>query len=242
MLMAITTVTPAAGESAPQDDAASIADTTPTELPEPSASQTDERLGSSEAELRQAIADTPEGLVRTVVTLALDVAVEADLSSAAVDNQRSAIAAALGDLAAGLEGTASEVLSEFEVVPSAVILLDETGLERLLADPTVAAITLDQAFPLALDVSTGVVQSDALNTAGILGNNFEGATGGRYEVAVLDTGTLLTHNAFTGRVVAGACFSRGSDGVLNGVWGLSERHRNPDRGGGGRRLHVFGRV
>ena len=62
---------------------------------------------------------------------------------------------------------------------------------------------------MALDVSTGVIDSDLLNTAGVLGNNFEGSTAGPYEVAILDSGVDNQHNAFTGRIVAQACFSAG---------------------------------
>ncbi|MDQ3351730.1 MAG: S8 family serine peptidase, partial [Actinomycetota bacterium] len=60
-----------------------------------------------------------------------------------------------------------------------------------------------------LDTSTGVIDSDLLNAAGVRGNNFEGSTGGAFEVAVLDSGVDNGHNAFIGRIVAQACFSTG---------------------------------
>ncbi|MDQ3177873.1 MAG: S8 family serine peptidase, partial [Actinomycetota bacterium] len=88
-------------------------------------------------------------------------------------------------------------------------MVDEAGLEALLADPAVAAVTLDRELELTLDTSTGVIDSDLLNAAGVHGNNFEGSTGGAFEVAVLDSGVDNGHNAFAGRIVAQACFSTG---------------------------------
>jgi subtilisin family serine protease len=106
-----------------------------------------------------------------------------------------------------LDGTASEVVSELEVVPAAVVEVDEAGLEALLADPAVAAVTLDRVGGIALDESTGVIDSDLLNRAGVLGNDYEGSRGGRYEVVVIDSGVDRQHRAFRGRIVAEACFS-----------------------------------
>ena len=136
-----------------------------------------------------------------------DVAVEADLTRRQVSRQRAAIEARLDSLDQILAGTTSRVVTEFTVVPAAVAVVDAEGLESLLADPAVAALTLDREAPMALDVSTGVIDSDLLNAAGVLGNNFEGSTGGAYETAILDSGVDNQHNAFTGRIVAQACFS-----------------------------------
>jgi Ca2+-binding RTX toxin-like protein len=169
------------------------------------------------AALEAALAADGDGQIRAVVTTDLAVAPEAELTTAEVAAQRGDIAEAIAGLAAELDGTASQVLTPFTVVPAAVVILDAAGLARLGASDLVASITLDRAFPLALDVSTGVIDSDLLNTAGVLGNNYEGSTGGAFEVAILDTGVLTTHNAFTGRIVAGACFSRGADDTANGV-------------------------
>ena len=114
----------------------------------------------------------------------------------------------LATLDQSLAGTRSRVLTRFTVVPSAVAVLDPTGLERLLRSDRVAALTIDRPAPLALDVSTSVIGSDLLNQAGVLGNDYEGSTAGApYEVAILDSGVDNQHNAFTGRIVAQACFS-----------------------------------
>ena len=162
-------------------------------------------MGDSAARLRAAVGN--HGSARLIVTMKQDVAVEADLTRRQVRQQRAAIETRLDSLDRILAGTTSRVVTEFTVVPAAVAVVDAEGLKSLLADPTVAALTLDREAPMALDVSTGVIDSDLLNTAGVLGNNFEGSTGGAYEVAILDSGVDNQHNAFTGRIVAQACFS-----------------------------------
>ncbi len=165
--------------------------------------------GDSAARLR-AVAKR-DGTVRVILMMKLRVGLEAELSRQQVRDQRAVIARRLETLDRTLAGTKSRVLSRFTVVPSAVVVADRRGLEALLADRRVAALTQDRMAPLALDVSTGVIDSDLLNTAGMLGNNFEGSTTGAYEVAILDSGVDNQHTAFTGRIVAEACFSGGSD-------------------------------
>ena len=165
--------------------------------------------GDSPARLRRAV--DADGSARVIVTMKMQAEVEADLTRRQVMTQRAAIDSRLKTLDRTLIGTDSEILTEFTVVPSAVAVVDDAGLEALLADHAVAALTLDRMAPMALDVSTGVIDSDLLNTAGVLGNNFEGSTGGAYEVAILDSGVDNQHSAFTGRIVAQACFSGGSD-------------------------------
>jgi len=162
-------------------------------------------VGDSAKKLRAAVAD--DGAARVIITMAMPLVVEAQLSASEVRRQRAAIRDRLGTLDRTLGGTDSEVVTEYTVVPGAVAEVDAAGLEALLADNRVAAVTLDREAPLALDVSTGVIDSDLLNTAGVLGNNFEGSGGGAYEVAILDSGVDNQHEAFTGRIVAQACFS-----------------------------------
>jgi len=169
--------------------------------------------GDSAATLAAAVESGQSGTAgkaRVIVTMNVAVQAEAELSAAAVDDQRGAIDESLATLGGLLDGTESAVLTEFEVVPAAVVEVDQAGLDALLADPSVAAVTLDQEFPAALDVSTGVIDSDLLNSAGVLGNNWEGSAGGAFEVAILDSGVDDDHDAFSGRIVAQACFSNTS--------------------------------
>jgi Ca2+-binding RTX toxin-like protein len=151
------------------------------------------------------------GSARVIVMMRLAVKTEATLTTAEVTAQRGAIRASLRKLRSSLAGTASRMVTTFHVVPSAVVVADQAGFDALRANPRVAAITLDRAFPADLDVSTGIIDSDLLNAAGVLGSNFEGSTGGPFEVAVLDSGVDNQHSAFTGRIVAQACFSAAAD-------------------------------
>ncbi|MGH3505721.1 MAG: S8 family serine peptidase, partial [Nocardioidaceae bacterium] len=177
------------------------------DVPEPAASLVPavKSSGDSTATLRAAVRH--DGSARVIVTMHQRLTVEAELTRSQVNAQRAAIAERVSSVSRALAGTDSRIIREFTVVPSAVAVVDQAGLEALLADPRVAAVTLDREAPMALDVSTGVIDSDLLNTAGVLGNNFEGSTGGAYEVAILDSGVDNQHSAFSGRIVAQACFS-----------------------------------
>ncbi|MDP9465228.1 MAG: S8 family serine peptidase, partial [Actinomycetota bacterium] len=98
-------------------------------------------------------------------------------------------------------------ISAFEIVPSAVYDITKDGLDALLADPGVASVTLDGELHAQLDSSTGVIDSDLLNAAGVLGNNYEGNTnGGAYQVVIVDSGVDNGHSAFSGRIVSQACY------------------------------------
>jgi subtilisin family serine protease len=172
---------PASGSTAPRQQP----DPPPTGDPEvviPAAGGGD-RAGV----LADAVSASPTGTARVIVALG-----------------------AASELGAVLEGTDSRVVSELDVVPAAVAEVDEAGLAALLADPAVEAVTLDREGGIALDQSTGVIDSDLLNRAGVLGNNYDGSRGGPYEVVVIDTGVDRQHDAFRGRIVAEACFSAGS--------------------------------
>ncbi len=155
-------------------------------------------------EVRAAVADG--GTARVTVLMRTAMHLEAELSPAEIGEQRASIADALDGLASTLEGTGSTELVAFDVAPAAVYDITETGLEALLGDPSVASVTLDGEVQSQLDSSTGVIDSDLLNTAGVLGDNFNGSSTGPYQVAIIDSGVDGQHNAFTGRIVAQGCF------------------------------------
>ncbi len=163
------------------------------------------------AELRGALADSADGLIRVVVASNVTFTPEGSLSPSAAAAQQSAISGSLDTVSASLQGTRSRIVHRFESVPGAVALVDAAGLDALLADPSVASVRLDRAFPLALNKSTSLIGSDKLNSAGVRGNNWEGASGA-YEIAIIDSGVRNTHKAFGSRVVAGACYSWGENG------------------------------
>lgn len=151
-----------------------------------------------------------DGRIRAVVYMNLTIRAEGQLSGKAARSQRESIDASMEILEETLAGTGSAVITPYDVVPAAVVSLDAAGVEALLGSDAVAAVTVDRAFPAALDGTTDVIDSDRLNAAGVLGNNYEGAPGatGPYEVVILDSGVRASHAAFgVDRVVDGFCYS-----------------------------------
>ena len=137
-------------------------------------------------------APAEEETLRVIVTMRQPVALDGELSAAAVD-------ASLATLDAGLAGTGSRVLDELESVPAALVEVDRAALAQLRADPAVESVTPDFELSLHLDSSTRVIGSGQLNQAGIRGR--------RYEIAIIDSGVDRSHNALTGKVVSEACYS-----------------------------------
>jgi subtilisin family serine protease len=180
------------GQDAAADDSAIAAVPLPTE-PLPA------EVEKVEAEL------SAHGTAQVIVTMREATRLEADLSASQIGAQHAAIAESLDGLQATLEGTGSTKVHELQVVPSAVYEVTEDGLDALLADANVASVVLDGVAESQLDFSTGVIDSDLLNTAGVLGNGFEGGSG-RLDVAIIDSGVDGGHNAFAGRIVRQACF------------------------------------
>ena len=156
------------------------------------------------AAVRSAI--TRAGSARVTVTAADALRSDLGTSATAGRVQSELTADAQAAIGATLAGTGSDLVSLDPVLPAGVWTVTEDGLDALLADPDVGSVTLDGEAYSTLDTSTGVIDSDLLNTAGVLGNDFDGATGGRYEVAVIDSGVDNQHNAFTGRIVSQACY------------------------------------
>ena len=148
-----------------------------------------------------------DGRARVIVMTDTTVRPEADLGKAAVQAQRADIADSLADLRSDLAGTGTRTVEEFTSTPAAVYSVTDDGLDVLLDDSNVVSIVLDGQVEADLASSTGVIDSDLLNTAGVLGNNFDGNTnGGAYQVAIIDSGVDNQHNAFTGRIVSQACY------------------------------------
>ncbi len=109
-----------------------------------------------------------------------------------------------------LDGTGSRVVVNYPLVPGLVAEIDEAGLARLEASALVGAITIDGLGSLALAQSTGIIDSDLLNLAGVIGND-DGDGNTPFAVAVLDSGVDLSHDAFSSRIIAQACYSAGSN-------------------------------
>jgi hypothetical protein len=154
------------------------------------------------AEVSAAVAE--DGTARVIVMTRVNQRLEAKLHGSALRTQRLSIAASLAQLQASLRGTGARRLSQLQSVPSAVYQVNPAALETLLANPEVVSVALDGTVQGELASSTQVIQSTQLNTAGVLGNGFEGGPGG-YQVAIIDSGVDNQHNAFTGRIVSQAC-------------------------------------
>ncbi len=156
---------------------------------------------ASVAAVREALQDNAKAQV-TVLMNGTDLTVGASGVSA----ERADVQAAQADLARTLAGTGASKISTATLQPAATYRITDAGLDALLADPSVADVTLDGTASAELASSTGVIQSTQLNAAGVLGNNFDGSATGAYQVAVIDSGVDNQHNAFTGRIVSQACF------------------------------------
>ncbi len=163
--------------------------------------------------VREALADSDR--VGVIVMTDARQRSEAGLAAEQVRAQRAAIADSLDELDEALAGTGSRVVSTLESVPSAAYSITEDGLDALLDNPDVVSIVLDGEASSMLDSSTGVIDSDLLNAAGVRGNGFEGGQG-RYAVSIIDSGVDGGHNAFAGKIVAQGCWVTDSS-CLGGV-------------------------
>lgn len=192
------------------DDSDHAPDVPGEEVTSPSDDGADVRLPSAPnpdavAQLRAAIA--ADGTARAIVTTTGTIRGDTASDAGALDAERAEAAAAQDHLAATLAGTGATHRLDYEVLPAAVYDLTDEGLDALLADPQVGSVALDGQVSGELASSTGVIDSDLLNTAGVLGNNFDGNTnGGAYGVAIIDSGVDGGHAAFAGRIVSEACF------------------------------------
>ncbi len=156
------------------------------------------------AAVRKAVATN--GSARVAVTATGSLRSDLGTSATASRVQGELTADAQAGLSATLAGTGSTLVGLDPVLPAGVWTVTQDGLDALLADPQVGSVVLDGEAYATLATSTGVIDSDLLNTAGVLGNDFDGATGGGYQVAVIDSGVDNQHNAFTGRIVSQACY------------------------------------
>ena len=177
---------PGAGSQPEEPDSDEAQLTTPTD-PSPSAV----------ADVTEAI--DARGTARVIVMTDARQRLEGDLGKSAVSAQRSAIASSLDDLAVDPDAAPARPRCRSSTsVPSAVYEVTDDGPRRVAGRPGRGVGGPGRRRPGTLATSTGVIDSDLLNTAGVLGNNFEGSTGGAYQVAIIDSGVDNQHNAFTG--------------------------------------------
>jgi hypothetical protein len=130
--------------TAPSGIAATAADTSdpsePPTLPEPSTAD----IESIRAMIRA------DGSARVIISLNVAFTPEGNLpDDAAVQAQRSAIAAAQADVIKGLSATNAVVVMQSKFTPTMIVVIDEAGLDWLAQSPLVAHIKVDSAIPPA---------------------------------------------------------------------------------------------
>jgi len=91
----------------------------------------------------------------------------------------------------------------FADLPLLAIDADASDLAAMRGDATVVAVHPDRLHRPSLDQSVPWIGGDETHPAGLTGS---GAT-----IAVLDSGVDASHPAFSGRIVAEACYSAGGD-------------------------------
>ena len=144
-----------------------------------------------------------DGFVRVIVALRSEFVPEGRLDRAAVRSQRAAIDRAQVRLRDDLSGTGYRVLREFESVPAMALALSPRALVAARRSRQVESLTLDRPLEPTLGESVPIVEGTTMWN--------EGLTGSGKVVAVLDTGVDKTHTFLTGKVVAEACYSTGSN-------------------------------
>ncbi len=138
----------------------------------------------------------------------------AHIDTAAVRQADQALASAI----AAVAGTVQDRLIEesatlehvFSYLPLAVFTVDAAGLANLAAQPEVLQIVEDTATPLPERPETDTDQPMLSDGTHIIGADTlweRGITGKGMYVAVLDTGLRPTHEFFTGKSIAEACFT-----------------------------------
>lgn len=143
--------------------------------------------------------------VRVIVMTDAPQRPEGRLGRADRREQRADIAASLAALSDRVEDRGARELSTLDVVPSAVYEVGSRGLDSLLSDPHVVSVVPDGQMSGTLSTSTGVIDSDLLNAAGVRGDGFNGGAGG-FQVAVIDSGVDGGHAALSGKIVAQGCW------------------------------------
>ena len=144
-----------------------------------------------------------EGTVRVIVGLSSPAepmaAMAASRDLARDGLRRGAIRRLRQRALAGLRFASNKRIRQFRQLPFLALEVDEAELARLEASGDVVSIREDEIFELTLGSSVPMVGATDVFA--------EGFRGAGQTVAILDTGVESGHTFFSGRVVAGACFS-----------------------------------
>lgn len=183
---------------------------------------------------------TSDGMVRVIVSLAVDTEVEAELTGREVLQQRRDIADAAEDLFDDLNDKDVEVVHQLSVVPVVVLEVTPEGLLDLIASDAVESVAVDEVLErtivshalatLSNQPGDHPLMSQSLTGQNISPLHLEGVLGQGGSIAVLDDGVDKYHPFFVqfdgdgnvqvdangnsvSRVIAEACFSTRTAGT-----------------------------
>ncbi len=118
--------------------------------------------------------------------------------------RRTQVASAQADFVRRQGALLRVVTRRFHLAPMLVAHVRGSDIAAIQRDPAVARVQIDRPHPPALDQSTVLIGSQAVNAAGYAGAGTS--------VAILDTGVRKTHPFLAGQVIAEACFSTTDSG------------------------------
>ncbi|NWF69689.1 MAG: S8 family serine peptidase [Chloroflexi bacterium] len=141
------------------------------------------------------------GILRVIVSLAVNFQPEAQLAPQAVQAQQTQIVQAQQAIISALSGYAAQIVAQSDqwLIPALALQVDETALQHLMTLPGITNISEDRPLPLRLNSSAGVIDAPEAWAMGY--------TGTGQTVVIVDSGIERTHSSFDGRVVTEACYS-----------------------------------
>ncbi|RLT21546.1 MAG: hypothetical protein DWI30_07545, partial [Chloroflexi bacterium] len=144
-------------------------------------------------------------LIRVIIVLKNNLGANSQHNeSADLADRRRFVAVAQADFVRRQGALLATISRRFQLAPMLVADVRMADVALLQRDPAVARVQIDRPHPPALDHSTVLIGSRAVNAAGYAGAGTS--------VAILDTGVRKTHPFLAGQVIAEACFSTTNSG------------------------------
>jgi hypothetical protein len=169
-----------------------------------------ERVTSEELAALTRLADD-KGVAEVIVGLNVAFAPEGTLDQSEITAQRQQIAAATAALRDLLSADARESIREYQSIPFMAVRVPSEDLDRLAASSHTRSIQRDLENEPASAIPSSTLHAPPMSLTPATPAHGDGQV-----IAVIDTGILATHAAFTtsgSRIVHQACFSR--DGLCS---------------------------